>query len=345
MKMTMQKIAELAGVSRGAVDKTIHNRPGVKPEIRKKILRVIEETGYTPLKDRKQMVSPMRAKTVTVILPRLTNPYFIVLKQSLETLSATLPNIQLQFYPCNSTDVRGILDILDRTRQSTDAYLFRGVNSTAICQKLNDIGKPVIFFDSDVPGAERLCLIAEDWNKSGRMSASLLAKSIGYRGQVAVITGSADIPSHSRRLQGFLDVMREKYPSIEIVDTLYSQERPALAYEITNHLLTEYPKLAGICNLAGCSGEIGQAILERRQLRNVRLVCFSTAGDVTALIRKEIVTFSINLMPEEQARVMLDTLYQFFTAGKRPVQTLIHPSITISFDENLDNLIRDFGDE
>ena len=164
MKMTMQKIAELAGVSRGAVDKTIHNRPGVKPEIRKKILRVIEETGYTPLKDRKQMVSPMRAKTVTVILPRLTNPYFIVLKQSLETLSATLPNIQLQFYPCNSTDVRGILDILDRTQQSTDAYLFRGVNSTAICQKLNDIGKPVIFFDSDVPGAERLCLIAEDWH-------------------------------------------------------------------------------------------------------------------------------------------------------------------------------------
>lgn len=139
--------------------------------------------------------------------------------------------------------------------------------------------------------------------------------------------------------------MREKYPNIEIVDTLYSQERPALAYEITNHLLTEYPKLAGICNLAGCSGEIGQAILERRQLRNVRLVCFSTAGDVTALIRKEIVTFSINLMPEEQARVMLNTLYQFFTAGKRPVQTLIHPSITISFDENLDNLIRDFGDE
>lgn len=80
MKMTMQKIAELAGVSRGAVDKTIHNRPGVKPEIRKKILRVIEETGYTPLKDRKQMVSPMRAKTVTVILPRLTNPYFYCVK-------------------------------------------------------------------------------------------------------------------------------------------------------------------------------------------------------------------------------------------------------------------------
>lgn len=49
MKITIQHIATRAGVSRGAVDKVIHNRPGVREEVRQRVLRVIAETGYVPI--------------------------------------------------------------------------------------------------------------------------------------------------------------------------------------------------------------------------------------------------------------------------------------------------------
>lgn len=345
MKLTTTKIAELAGVSRGAVDKTIHNRPGVREDVRRRILQVIEETGYIPLSERKKERVQTADKTVAVILPRLSNPYFAVLKRYMEEICAFMPALHLEFYPCDTTNVRELLSVLDELADKPiDGYLFRGVRSEQIRETLDRHNRPVIFFDSDVIGANRLCLVGEDCVKSGRLAASLLAKSIGCRGQVAVISGSMDIPSHQQRMNGFCDVMREEYPDIHIVRQFYTQEQSAVAYQQTTRLLEDFPHLAGVCNLAGCSGEIGQAILERRAKQTVSLVCFGTASDVSALIRKKVVTFAINLQPREQARILLETMYAYLAQGKQPENTFIHTPIAIALDENMDILTRDFGE-
>ena len=86
MKMTTSRIAELAGVSRGAVDKTIHNRPGVREDVRQKVLQVIAETGYVPLSVRKASVQPSKTFRVAAILPPLTNPYFAALKRHMDEI-------------------------------------------------------------------------------------------------------------------------------------------------------------------------------------------------------------------------------------------------------------------
>ncbi|SDD16766.1 transcriptional regulator, LacI family [Paenibacillus sp. UNCCL117] len=48
MKHTLESIAGLAGVSRGTVSRVINDQPGVKPEVREKVLGIIEQTGYYP---------------------------------------------------------------------------------------------------------------------------------------------------------------------------------------------------------------------------------------------------------------------------------------------------------
>ncbi|MBQ8584816.1 MAG: LacI family DNA-binding transcriptional regulator [Butyricicoccus sp.] len=343
MKMTTSKIAELAGTSRGAVDKTIHGRPGVRPEVRARILQVIEETGYIPLKDRR-CTAPDRPQMVAAIIPRLTNPYFVALKARLEEVCRTLPGLQLEVYPCDTTDVPGLLTLLDRlAERSIDGLLLRGVKSRRLCDKLNALALPVIFLDSDVPGAERLCLVGEDCYKSGRLTASLLAKSIGFSGQTAVFTGMPEITSHTERLKGFLDVMRTQYPGIEVVEQIYTRDQSAVAYERASHILAEHPALRGICNLAGCSGEIGRAIFEQRRSRAIPLVCFNTAGDVADLIRKDIVTFSLSIRPREQARLLLGTMHAYLTAGTRPSADCLYVPIAIALDENIESLTEDFG--
>lgn len=343
MKMTTSKIAELAGVSRGAVDKTIHGRPGVRPEIRARILQVMEETGYIPLKERK-ISTPDRIRTVAAIIPRLTNPYFVALKARLEEVCRTLPGLQLEVYPCDTTDIAGMLRLLDAlAARGVDGLLLRGVTSRRLREKLNTLALPVLFLDSEVPGADRLALVGEDCRKSGRIAASLLAKSIGGAGKVAVFTGMPEISSHQERLEGFLDVLRSRYPAIQVLEPVYTLDRSAIAYERAGHLITEHPDLRGICNLAGCSGEIGRAIFEQRHDRTLPLVCFNTAGDVTDLIRKNIVTFSISIRPHEQARLLLRTMHDFLTQGTRPAEDRLYVPLAIAFDENIDSLIEDFG--
>lgn len=345
MKITTTKIAELAGTSRGAVDKTIHGRPGVRDEVRQRILQVIEQTGYVPPKERRPLPRPRATKRVAVVLPRLTNPYFVVLERNMEQIARTLPGLLLEFYHCDTTDIGGMAAVLTRLKQrGVDACLFRGVRSTRVREALDALGKPVIFMDSEVPGAQRLCMVGEDCRKSGRIAASLLAKSIGYAGQVAVITGMPEVSSHEQRLEGFLDVIRSDYPEIEVVERLYVQDQSAIAYDRTCRLLAEYSALRGICNLAGCSGEVGQAILENRRRRAVCLVCYNTAGDVAALIRKGIVTFSISIRPREQARILLETIHAYLYEDRPPAESWLKVPISIALDENIDSLTEDFGE-
>ena len=48
MAVTAQQIADLAGVSRGTVDRALHNRGRVNPEVAAKIHKIAAELGYKP---------------------------------------------------------------------------------------------------------------------------------------------------------------------------------------------------------------------------------------------------------------------------------------------------------
>ncbi len=46
--ITIKDIANMAGVSRGTVDRVLNNRGKVKPETEKKIREIIEREKYVP---------------------------------------------------------------------------------------------------------------------------------------------------------------------------------------------------------------------------------------------------------------------------------------------------------
>ena len=48
MAVTIKEIASIAGVSRGTVDKVIHNRPGLRPETYEKVKKVLDDLNYSP---------------------------------------------------------------------------------------------------------------------------------------------------------------------------------------------------------------------------------------------------------------------------------------------------------
>lgn len=54
MVLKMSDIAKMAKVSQSAVSLALNNKPGISDETRKKIFKVIEESGYTPLRKRKK---------------------------------------------------------------------------------------------------------------------------------------------------------------------------------------------------------------------------------------------------------------------------------------------------
>lgn len=330
MKVTINQIAALSGVSRGTVDKVIHNRPGVRPTVREHVMRVIHQTGYTPIHTTLQPPH----KTVAVIIPRTTDTYFATLKIELDKLCSNLPDLTLRYHFCESTDIDSQLAAL---QHPADAWLIRGVRSDHLRIRLQTLNRPIFFLDAEVPGVSAVCTFCEDNYQGGRIAASLLSKCMGRYGKAAVLAGSPEIVSHCQRLNGFLDYLQTYCPEIEVVAQLFSQDQSVIAYTQACRTLDQFPDLNGFCNLAGYAGEIGQAMLQRK--RPVKMVCYDSTDDVTALIQKGIVEFSISLLLSQQAHSIITTLYDYLLKGIVPTKTCIQTPVTVLFDESLNGIL------
>ena len=68
--MTIKEIAKLAGVSPATVSRVINNSGYVKDEVRKRVQKVIDETGYRPNPFAKAL-HQNKSQTIGVILPKI----------------------------------------------------------------------------------------------------------------------------------------------------------------------------------------------------------------------------------------------------------------------------------
>ena len=87
MSLTLEKIGELAGVSRSTVSRVINNYPHIKPEVRENVLRVIEETGYQPHIIARSLASKA-SRVIGLMIPSIinavfTDPYYPKLTQGI----------------------------------------------------------------------------------------------------------------------------------------------------------------------------------------------------------------------------------------------------------------------
>ena len=48
MTLTLKEIAELAGVSRSTASRVLNDHPGVRPEVRERVMQVIREQAFQP---------------------------------------------------------------------------------------------------------------------------------------------------------------------------------------------------------------------------------------------------------------------------------------------------------
>lgn len=74
MAVTAQQIAELAGVSRGTVDRALHNRGRVNPEVAAKIHKIAAELGYKPNLIGQALVKSRREFKLGAILQSTETP-------------------------------------------------------------------------------------------------------------------------------------------------------------------------------------------------------------------------------------------------------------------------------
>ncbi|MDE7034800.1 MAG: LacI family DNA-binding transcriptional regulator, partial [Eubacteriales bacterium] len=90
MAVTSQQIAELAGVSRGTVDRALHNRGRVNPEVAARIHKIAAELGYKPNIIGQALVRTQRGFKLGAILQSAETPPMQIVAEGVRQAAAEL---------------------------------------------------------------------------------------------------------------------------------------------------------------------------------------------------------------------------------------------------------------
>lgn len=114
----------------------------------------------------------------------------------------------------------------------------------------NDI--PVVIIDSGLKSEDYVSFVATDNYIGGRKGGEHLAKTLGGKGKVIMLRYQEGSASTMEREQGFLDVLKEKYPGVEVVSAnQYGGATTESAYQASENLLASLRAADGTLMIDG----------------------------------------------------------------------------------------------
>lgn len=286
-KITIQLIAERAGVSRGTVDRVLHNRPNVNPEIRERVQRVVRQTGYRM----RQEQAKDTPKQIGVLVPGNTMFNADLRRELLHGLEDA--KLAVAPYGCGvsvsecETDLPG--EFAERIRKMQE----RGLDALAICAKnspimhkliceLAESGMVVVTYNSDLPGSGRRCFVGQDAYRSGRVAADLISKYVGSSGRILIVAGNLEIDAHKRRTDGFIDKCMDIGISRDRLLLKESFNEYVLTYEKVTETLAKEPDLRAIYMANESVAACAEALMRSGQQDRIMVV----GNDLTAVTRR-----------------------------------------------------------
>lgn len=208
-KVTIQMIADRAGVSRGTVDRVLHGRPSVTPEIRERVERLAKQLGYGEADS-----APRTRGRIGVFLPG-SDWFSADLKSEWRNGVRDAQKIveplgyEVKVIECETDLPNELAEQIERCRaEGMDGAVISARNTPAaqrIVQSLVEDSIPVITFNSDLPDTGRSCFVGQDPYRSGRVAADLISKYIGPSDEILIVAGNLEIDSHAQRVSGFRD--------------------------------------------------------------------------------------------------------------------------------------------
>ncbi|MEV6348764.1 LacI family DNA-binding transcriptional regulator [Actinoplanes sp. NPDC051851] len=210
----IEDVAARAGVSAGTVSNVLNRPQAVSPKTLERVRAAIAELGYLPNESARALVAG-RTRTVGLIVPDVTNPFFADLANGAEEVADTHDVIVMLYNSAESTD-RELRYLGQLETQRVQGVLVTpvdlgGGNVLALIER----GTPVVLLDRGT-GLRDLCSVAVDDRAGGRLAATHLVEH-GHR-RVAFIGGPLAVPQVRERLDGAREMVDAAGGILEVIE-------------------------------------------------------------------------------------------------------------------------------
>lgn len=343
---TQQQVADSLGISRGTVDRALHDRKGVNEETKKLVVEKVKSLGYRPNR-LASFLSTGKTLNIAMITPAEPLSFWKSVKEGARAFSAVAGDhvVNVTWHETGVHDIARETEILGEVLEN-------GVDGIGIApadpEKLaNLIDRAVrrhiavATLNTDAPNSRRICFVGQDHLRAGRVAGELMGKFLMGSGNVLAITAFHNVLAHRQRLDAFVELMRQRYQGISIVGVFENHDNEEEAYEhVRSYLSTR--KLNGIylTSGVGVSG-VSKALIEAELACETRVVCFDFFPDTVRLVKQGLVHATIGQDPFTQGYEAAKVLYDYIVERRQPVGGTVHTRIDIGLRENIDLLARD----
>ena len=193
--VTVKDIAAAVGVSVATVSNVLNERPNVGEPTRRKVLQVARRLGYRPNRAAQAMRTG-RTRTLGLVLPDLTNPFFPELAQAVENKARSLGLVVC------------LIDSQGSAHSESDGFsllLQHAVDGIIWCPlgprlpaALKKLSGPIVLIDRPRPG---YAAVHSNYEMGGKLLAEYVLR-MGHT-RVGLLSGPQQLASARQRRDGF----------------------------------------------------------------------------------------------------------------------------------------------
>nr|WP_317039088.1 substrate-binding domain-containing protein [Flavobacterium sp. Root935] len=311
--ITIKKIAELANVSPGTVDRIIHKRGQVAQETVDKVNVIIEEFGYK----RNILASNLALNKkfhFAVFLPKSeTLEYWKSQVEGIEKAALEFSKFGIVldyfFYDYNLISFQ---ETVQKVMQfDCDGLLFAPIFYEDSVQFLKEYQRkniPVVMIDSNISEGNEHAYVGQDAFQSGYLAGRLISFAVKNERQVLIFKITREIESTSvylQRIDGFYSYFKDhneltnfKFSEVTLKDSKIDQ----LNLEMFSGVSSIFVPNSRAYIVAG--------FLEKNNIKGVRIIGFDLLKENIEYLNKGIIDFLINQRPEDQGYMGINYLYK-----------------------------------
>ena len=189
-------------------------------------------------------------KRVIAVIPKGVSHFFWQSVHAGADAAAKELNVEVVWKgPAQETDYAGQINIVeDAINRRVDGICVAPSHREAlvpIVERAQREGIPVTIFDSGIGTENYTSYVATDNRQGGRIAAERLAEKLAGKGKIAILGLKAGSVSTDEREAGFQEVIKQKYPGIEIVAFQYGEADRARSLDRAADILTAHSDLNG----------------------------------------------------------------------------------------------------
>jgi DNA-binding LacI/PurR family transcriptional regulator len=229
----IKDVARRAGVSSATVSRVLAGKPHVRPELRERVWKAVEELGYQPNRVARSLRA-QQSRIIGLIISDIQNPFFTSVVRAVEDAAY---EGGFSVFLCNSDEdpekEKMYLDLM-RAEKVAGVIVSPTREAGNPFQNVLDDRIPVVTIDRRALGAETDTVLIDNVGATYNIVSHLIAD--GHR-RIGAVIGTSNITTGRERMEGYVRALTTH--GIDVSPELTTQVLPKeqQGYEATERLL------------------------------------------------------------------------------------------------------------